>query len=396
MDEARLEALIQTELDTASAGPGLRYEPLSHYLEGFPPFNAGPNLWARRLAGGMKFGARNAAAKTIEVARKRGSARAGAAWLLKVLAAKTGTVRLVLELGGIEVTGRDVIVQGMTLTSPERLPRTDFAARMVNTANADDAYDTSLAYLYQDIERSELWTRARPQMGDADEYASLRKLASRIAILRDASPVVLRVWSEHLDPDLDLLFGMTGWGRPGQDAAAPWYPEPVTPEDQPTLERLYELTGRFSKVVDIALHRINLGRRRISPGEAAIDAAIALEALLGDPEGKQDMTYKLRLRTALFLGDNLANRATVSDEVKALYNLRSKIVHGGEPPKGDLYRIATRGSAIVREVLHKLIDEPALPDWPQWELAGGDPARFATDTDPSASSEAEGHDTCLD
>ena len=383
MDEARLTTLIQDELDSSGSGPGLRYQPLADYLQGVSPYGAGVTLYAARLAGGLRFEPRNAAAKAVNVARDRDSAAAGAAWLIKVLAARDARVRLIIEVGGVEVTGRDVKVGAMTLTSPERLPRTPFSERMIATGARDDLYDTGLAYLYQEIDRADLWTPSRPKLDGPDPFQPLRTLASRLAILRDASPVVLRVWSEHLDPDLDELFGAKGWGQPGQDAAAAWYAEEVTPDDEATLARLYALSGSFAKVIDIALGRINLSRRRISPGDQAIDAAIALEALLGDPGSNSDMTYKLRLRTALFLGKTLDARRSFSKDVRALYALRSKVAHGGDPPKGEAYGVAARGVAIVREVLHALIKRSSMPDWAEWELAGGDPDLLAPAVDAS-------------
>jgi hypothetical protein len=247
---------------------------------------------------------------------------------------------------------------------------------MFASVAAESLHETGISYIYQDIERTDLWTTERPRRDTRpDPFSSLRVFAARLAIIREASPAVLRVWSEHLDPDLDRVFGMKGWGQPGQDAAAPWYPEEIRPDDVPLLERLYGLTGRHQKVIDIALERINLGRRRVSPGNTAIDAAIALEALLGDPSSTSDMTYKLRLRAALFLADTLEGRRTLSKEVRDLYGLRSKVAHGGEATNGATHAVAARGVEIVRELLHKLVEQPGgLPDWPDWELAGGDPA----------------------
>lgn len=374
MDELVLTALIQDELAATGPRPDRRYQRIADYLGTCAPYATETSRYAATLAGFRRFEPRNAASKAVDVARDRESAAEGARWLIKVLSSARARVRLVVEVGGIEVTGRNLVIGDMTLTPGERLPRTAFSDRMIASASIDSILHPGLAYVYREIERTDLWSTKRPSTDKrSDPFEPLRTFAVRLAIIKEASPAVLRVWSEHLDPDLDVLFGTNGWGQPGHDAATPWYPEEVTPDDQPMLERLYALTGPFAKVIDIALRRINLGRRRVSPGDTAIDAAIALEALLGDPNGNSDMTYKLRLRTALFLADTLDDRRALSNEVRSLYTLRSKVAHGGEP-KGDAYGIAARGVQIVREVLHKLIERAAMPEWAEWELAGGDPA----------------------
>lgn len=377
MDEKLLTALIAEELAGTSLGAARRYHWIVEHLERSVAFPEGATRYAVSLTGSRPFEPRNAAAQAVDIARGRDSAAAGARWLMKVLSSTSADVRLYLEVGGIEVSGHDVAVGDMTLTAGERLPPSPFTERMIETAGSDSAFQTGVAYIYRTIKRTDLWATKRPRRDRApDPFEPMRTLAARLAIIGDASPAILRVWSEHVDPDLDACFGTKGWIQPGQDAAAPWYPEEVTPEHQPTLDRLYALTGSFSKVFDIALRRINLGRRRVSPGDTAIDAAIALEALLGDPNSSADMTYKLRLRCALFLAETLDGRRAISEEVKALYALRSKVAHGGEPKEGA-QAVAARGVQIVREVLHKLLEHSVMPEWAEWELAGGNPLSSA-------------------
>ncbi len=375
MEEITLVERIQDELD-AAVGDSSSCKRLAEYVATDIAYAAGQGRYAVKIGGYRQFQPINAALAAFDLARSSGSAAEGARWLIKVLRASSARVRLILEVGGVEVTGPDVILRGMTLTRGSRLPHTETSVRMFASVAAESLHETGISYIYQDIERTDLWTTERPRRDTRpDPFSSLRVFAARLAIIREASPAVLRVWSEHLDPDLDRVFGMKGWGQPGQDAAAPWYPEEIRPDDVPLLERLYGLTGRHQKVIDIALERINLGRRRVSPGNTAIDAAIALEALLGDPSSTSDMTYKLRLRAALFLADTLEGRRTLSKEVRDLYGLRSKVAHGGEATNGATHAVAARGVEIVRELLHKLVEQPGgLPDWPDWELAGGDPA----------------------
>lgn len=375
MDEATLTALIQEELDGARPNPIAPRQRIIDHLETAGVYSSGAARYYTSFAGFRIFEPRHAAGRAVEVARKRASAGEGARWIIKILSATTARVRLIVEIGGIEVTGRPLRFGDITLTSGDHLPRTEVSQRMTASARTESVYDTGVAYAWCEIDRTDIWAVKRPaQDKRPDPFLPLRTLTARLAAIREASPILLRLWSEHIDPDLDELFGTRGWGQPSQDAAGPWYSEEITSEDISTLERLYRLTGPHAKVVDIALRRVNLGRRRISPGDAALDVGIALEALMGDPSSNTDMTYKLRLRTALFLAETLDARRALSEDVSDLYKLRSKVAHGGEP-KGDAYSVARRGAEIAREVLHKLIDQPAIPNWAEWELWGGDPAK---------------------
>jgi hypothetical protein len=132
-------------------------------------------------------------------------------------------------------------------------------------------------------------------------------------------------------------------------------------------------TGSVRAVMDVALDRLNLARRRRSPGDQAIDASICLEALLGD-DNSQELTYKLRLRAALLLGKTLSEREAIRKTVGALYQLRSKVVHGRSHPQGDVAsdsRDAIRGLKVCTDAVRAIARLNARPDFAKWELTGG-------------------------
>src|SRR5262249_22094734 len=119
--------------------------------------------------------------------------------------------------------------------------------------------------------------------------------------------------------------------------------------------------------------RLNLARRRQSPGNQAIDGGICLEALLGD-ESPQELTYKLRLRAALLLGRTVDERQTIREDVRRFYDLRSKVVHGRVRGAKDASRdghIALRGLQICTQAVRAIVQRNALPDYGEWELTGG-------------------------
>lgn len=59
-----------------------------------------------------------------------------------------------------------------------------------------------------------------------------------------------------------------------------------------------------------------------------IDCFVSLEALFSKEEEKTEMRYRLSNRIAVFLGNNKKNRLKIRSEIRDLYDLRSKIVHG--------------------------------------------------------------------
>lgn len=79
----------------------------------------------------------------------------------------------------------------------------------------------------------------------------------------------------------------------------------------------------------LAINRFGSSYDRESPHDKIIDCFIGLEALL--IEDDRELGYKLSLRTANLLGLNEDDRQKIFSEIKAGYNLRSKIVHGNDP-----------------------------------------------------------------
>ena len=119
--------------------------------------------------------------------------------------------------------------------------------------------------------------------------------------------------------------------------------------------------------------RLNLARRRRSPGDQAIDGGICLEALLGD-DSPQELTYKLRLRAALLLGTTLSERHEIRQAVGDLYALRSKVVHGrARRPEDTLpdTRCASRGLEICAQAARAIVQRNDRPNFATWELTGG-------------------------
>ena len=97
---------------------------------------------------------------------------------------------------------------------------------------------------------------------------------------------------------------------------------------------------------------------------------IAMENIFGEETVGQstEVGYRLRMRAARFLGDNLQEREDLMHFFSNLYALRSKIVHGDSKDvdklikknfKRSLSEVITEAENHLRESLRKIIDDPS-------------------------------------
>ena len=259
------------------------------------------------------------------------------------------------------------------MTSESGLPWVPVEASFPREQRPPDWDQTGLAYAYS-VSSSNVWATERPKWDVPYPYVEHRQLADRLSIVPHTGAMITRTFTEILDPDAAKVHVIRSWGAPGQDAAAPYGPSAITKDHEDLLARLFALGGTHGKVIDVALRRLNLARRRMSRGDSAIDTAIALEALLTTPEEKSEIAYRLKLRAALFLETDIAARTAVRSQVNELYALRSEVMHAGTPRKKDPHQIVDLGLDVAQRVVEKIAGLGDLPSWPAWEIAGGDPA----------------------
>lgn len=107
--------------------------------------------------------------------------------------------------------------------------------------------------------------------------------------------------------------------------------EAIVRELPPMVSALDDLAqrgyGNSPGNLDLALRSYMATYDRWPPGgdSRVLDAITALEAILGSGT---EITFKLSFRVAALLGSDGAQRAQVFEDMKAYYDLRSKLVHG--------------------------------------------------------------------
>lgn len=92
--------------------------------------------------------------------------------------------------------------------------------------------------------------------------------------------------------------------------------------------RVREILLRPPKALGVALRRIDLMVDQERSSDRMLDLYIILEALFQLGDEKQELAYRLSLRTAHFSGIDHGSRIEINKIIKAGYGLRSKIAHG--------------------------------------------------------------------
>jgi hypothetical protein len=109
--------------------------------------------------------------------------------------------------------------------------------------------------------------------------------------------------------------------------------------------------------IEIAIRRtIRAATERNDPLDALIDSVIAWENLVGSSQGEP--TLRISAALAWLLGQSRAERDAIQGEIKKLYGLRSKIVHGADAPRAE---IAAERSGRARDLTRMHGQGPSRP-----------------------------------
>jgi hypothetical protein len=99
-----------------------------------------------------------------------------------------------------------------------------------------------------------------------------------------------------------------------------------------------EIILKENQGLNIAIRKFNDSYNRLKLEDKIIDLTIGFESTILHGI-KEELSYRLRLRTALLLGENFDERKRISKTMKELYDRRSEIVHQGKnlPPTLKIY-----------------------------------------------------------
>lgn len=144
-------------------------------------------------------------------------------------------------------------------------------------------------------------------------------------------------------------------------------PAPIKAEAARDIGELEALLARAPSNLQLGARRyLGAGLREVEEDEV-VDLCIGLEATLGD-KSPTEITHKLALRAAAVLAEEGDAPATVFRDIRAIYRLRSAIVHGTALDKKRLIRREDGAELITSEVasdyLRRIIRALLRnPDW---------------------------------
>jgi hypothetical protein len=131
-------------------------------------------------------------------------------------------------------------------------------------------------------------------------------------------------------------------------------PSWIRGEDVETLTRLTAAVPKLNDEFPIAVSRFTSTTERQNPTDRLIDASIGLENLF--LQGTNDeLSFRLALRAAWFLGQSANERREIFGQLKKVYDSRSRVVHGGvqAPAEPDIVDAAVDS---LRRVLRKIAE----------------------------------------
>lgn len=197
-----------------------------------------------------------------------------------------------------------------------------------------------------------------------EQYRTAEDVLTAIRLLKSsrvfAGPIVTRYrrWMPIIG---------TGYGR-RSEAPHPFNSmhELTFADSQPLIAHLKSVQrirqGGFPNLT-LALRRFNYSYERSRSEDRLIDQMIAFETLfladIGDDD-RGEKRFRLALRVSYFL-DPGPNRKSINQDMKRAYDMRSKVVHGGDSSTA-LEEVAKKTEEYLRQSLVKFLERAMQPN----------------------------------
>jgi hypothetical protein len=213
------------------------------------------------------------------------------------------------------------------------------------------------------------------------ESDELFKEIALLLTLVGPSPILTSVhWFEFDDQDLQgAKQGGSGWHN--YEIFPIILPKslPVANESIcSSISSYYKMSDSKTKErINVSLERLSTALRRRSSGDAALELSIALETIFAEDYGEN--TFKIGLRAALLISNEIEQRKRVRSVISALYKQRSQLVHRGvnsetakikgfEPVSSN--ELIKESAIYVSRAIVKVLEIGSIPDWNEYELKG--------------------------
>lgn len=206
----------------------------------------------------------------------------------------------------------------------------------------------------------------RDDVPDAEQLFDVAR--SLTAILR--KPIFPLAHWYQADESLPLVGGVGGWG--GQTIY--W---PFQIEQKPETLDAASLSAKVAAYLDlpektraglrIALERLRAAQIHSWYHERIMDLGIALEATLfgGGERYPGEIKYRFTIRGTVLYGGDPQQRKKTASLLKALYDIRSRVAHGGASPHENEREVRQieDGIMLCAELVERIIDRGDRPNW---------------------------------
>lgn len=317
------------------------------------------------------------------------SASEALAWLQKVLTTRTATGKMMFLMWGVHVAEPLQVTPNITLCPLRSIPEgstTRWIQKHYASGRHDSLIPTALdwappnAVLVMDIKIScfaqrEPFPQKSPDESLADYYF-LNDLFMLLPVAGPCAPVIATHWTTLDDPD--LAFACRGEGRSGTMHEIFSIQSPS--QTEVNVEILRTSHAGFLKLnisdksrIRTALKRIVQARLRHSLGDRAVELCTSLETLGGDDQ-TNEISHKVATRFARFVGGDLAARKKNFKLIKAVYGIRSKMVHGGVFDPTKTFDGLTTEVAIeyvinlATRFIQEVLEQQRFPEWQEFDI----------------------------
>ena len=136
-------------------------------------------------------------------------------------------------------------------------------------------------------------------------------------------------------------------------------------------KRLVDFNAKDRRKLLIAIDRWIKSKATGNDADKIIDLGIALEALYVSESCKKGKGWQIRKNASAHLGDNPTHRAKLKTKFKAIYEMRSDVVHNREFGKEaevdnrfvPITDFVTTAQNLCHESIRKIIKKRKFPDW---------------------------------
>ena len=191
------------------------------------------------------------------------------------------------------------------------------------------------------------------------------QLIQALSLACDASVEVIYKWISF-DHELASLTGCYNQHYSSVPHGNSWY----LVLRQELIDRTGDLWGKLrgpasNRTLQLAVQRWMKSKAEFDPVDHSIDIRVALEALFCQGEGNAELSLRLALRGAWYLGSDGAERKRYFDTLRKAYQLGSRAVHAGDINQGDptVPQLLSESRKLCRDAILKRLDEGKEPDW---------------------------------